>query len=202
MKQQVWYIGGGESFLNHADFLERLKTVGLWHMDASEPGTSWTKTIEEKLGDNYEFIKIPMPNKQNAKYEEWKIWFERHISYMEKQPIIIGLSLGAMFLTKYLAENELPIVPKALFLLAGWYNLPGYDHTDAGDFLIPPAEATAVAAKYSTIIMHSKDDPVVPFAHGQALARALPKAEFVAFSDKNHFLIEEFPELINKIKAL
>ena len=50
--------------------------------------------------------------------------------------------------------------------------------------------------------MHSQDDFVVPYKHGVALSEALPKAEFVTFEDKNHFLVEEFPELVDKIQEL
>ena len=52
------------------------------------------------------------------------------------------------------------------------------------------------------VILHSQDDFVVPFSHGEKLAELLPAAEFMVFADKNHFLVEEFPELISKIKAL
>ena len=49
--------------------------------------------------------------------------------------------------------------------------------------------------------MHSKDDFVVPYEHALKYTTALPQAEFISFEDKNHFLVAEFPELINKIKS-
>jgi len=43
---------------------------------------------------------------------------------------------------------------------------------------------------------------VVPYEHAEALSRAIPEAELVTLEDKNHFLVEALPELIEKIKAI
>lgn len=202
MKQQVWYIGGGDSFLETEEFLQHLQEVPLWHLKNESTGTGWTKTIEEQLGDEYEFIKIPMPNRENARYTEWKIWFKRHLEYMKGTPILVGLSLGAMFLARYLSEERMAVKPKAVFLLAGAYDISDNPVEGGGDFLIKPSAMRSFASLCPLIVMHSEDDFVVPFTHGQTVAEALPEAEFVVFKDKNHFLIEEFPELVQKIKAL
>jgi predicted alpha/beta hydrolase family esterase len=204
-KQQVLYIHGGDSFLEHSDFLERLKTTELWHLPTDDKvprPKKWTSTLVEDLSQEFEVIMPPMPNKQNAQFVEWKIWFERHFEYLTGEPILIGHSLGAMFLAKYLSLYELPFTPKAVFLLAGAYRLPNFSDKDCGDFLIEPEKVRNILGKVGkVVIMHSRDDFVVPFMHGESLALALPEAEFIVFEDKNHFLIEEFPELISKIRG-
>lgn len=205
MKKQVVYIHGGESYKSHDDFLEHLRTTELWHMpkEGESSGGKWTSSLQDELGDEYEVILPPMPNKQNAKFEEWKIWFERHFEYLHDGVILMGCSLGAMFLAKYLITNDLPFKPNGIILMAGAYRLTGFDDTDCADFLVTPNEVSVLNEKYHNIvIMHSEDDFVVPFEHGVALSQALPNAEFVVYKDKNHFLIEEFPEIINKIKAI
>ena len=143
-----------------------------------------------------------MPNRENADFEAWKIWFERHLVHMKGQPIFIGLSLGAMFLAKYLSVWSLPVSPKQVFLLAGAYDIPGQELTGTGNFLVSPEALLPASNTLPITIMHSRDDFVVPFENGEVLAGALPKADFVAFTDKNHFLIEEFPELAARIKDL
>jgi pimeloyl-ACP methyl ester carboxylesterase len=50
--------------------------------------------------------------------------------------------------------------------------------------------------------MHSTDDFLVPYEHAVALKAALPEAELITFSDKNHFLVPELPELVAYIKGL
>lgn len=191
--------------MKYDDFIERLKTKDLWHLpnDDGEVGKDWKSLFVEELGDAYEFVAPPMPNRQNAKYNEWKIWFERHFEYLQEGTVLIGCSLGAMFLAKYLSSNELPFRPKAVFLLAGAYDIPGEALADGGDFMIAPASVRSALGKTDQlIIVHSTDDFVVPFVHAEAIAAALPEAEFMVFEDKNHFLIEEFPELVEKIRSL
>ena len=204
--QQVFYIHGGESYENHDDFLAHLKTAPLWHLPGEDDvgsGKKWTSDFQEALGDGYEVIMPPMPNKQNAKYQEWKIWFERHFEYLTEGTILIGCSLGAMFLARYFSEGTTPFKPGAIILMAGAYGLPGFPDTDCKQFLVKPDQAASVIDKAErVVIMHSKDDPVVPYEHGAALSEALPKAEFISFEDKNHFLIEEFPELVQKIQSV
>jgi predicted alpha/beta hydrolase family esterase len=205
-KQHVLYIHGGESFANHEDFLGRLRTQALWHLpkEGDEvPVKKWTSTLAEDLGDDFVVMAPPMPNKQNAKFDEWSIWFERHFEYLNEGAILIGHSLGAMFLAKYLSQHDLPFKPKAVFLLAGAYYLPGFDDTDCRDFLVEPKAVLKLTEKTDKlIIMHSEDDFVVPYEHGVVLNQAVPEAEFISYTDKNHFLIEEFPEIIEKIRKV
>lgn len=206
MRQQILYIHGGESFKHYDDFLLRLKTQELWHLESPTVNMKWTQKLVDDLGDGYEVILPPMPNKQNAKYEEWKIWFERHFPHLEDGAILMGCSLGAMFLGKYLSENELPFTPKAVVLMAGLWRLTSENddlYKDCEDFLVTPESLVELGDKYEKIIiMHSKDDFVVPFSHGEALSAVLPQARFMVFEDKNHFLIEEFPELVALVREI
>ena len=205
MKKQVVYIHGGDSFNDHEDYVERLKTMPLWHMEDSEGSDKkWIYELEHELGaDEYDVIRIPMPNKQNAKFDEWSIWFERHFEYLNDGAVLIGCSLGAMFLAKYLSNNDVPFQVDGLILMAGAYKLPGKAEEGSGSFLISPEDTSSITDKYDKVlIMHSEDDFIVPYENGVALSHALPKAEFISYKDKNHFLIEEFPELVEKIKSI
>ena len=192
--------------MKHEDYLERLRTIPLWHMedlDAKDKSKKWTHSLQAELGNNYQVILPPMPNRENAKYEEWKIWFERHFEYLSDGAVVMGCSQGAMFLGRYLTENTLPFKASAVYLMAAAVPLSGEKHTDFGDFLIDLEKVGVITENNdNVVIMHSKDDFVVPFHHGEALAAAMPEAEFIVYEDKNHFLIEEFPELVEKIKEL
>ena len=44
-----------------------------------------------------------------------------------------------------------------------------------------------------TLVLHSRADARVPFEHGLALARAIPKARFVALESKNHLILSHEP---------
>ncbi|QAY79737.1 alpha/beta fold hydrolase [Sphingosinicella sp. BN140058] len=44
-----------------------------------------------------------------------------------------------------------------------------------------------------TLVLHARDDSVVPFAAGRGLAAAIPGAEFVQLESRNHILLETEP---------
>ena len=56
--------------------------------------------------------KARLQYRTNARYEEWKIWFERMIPFLNDNVILVGHSLGGIFFVKYLSENLLPIKSK------------------------------------------------------------------------------------------
>ena len=203
MKQQVFYIHGGESYENYDIFLERLRTKDIWDLPSENPTSKWTQSFAAELRPGYEVFMPAMPNKQNAKYEEWKIWFERHFEHLRDNVILIGLSLGAMFLVKYLSETKTPFQIKALYLMGCPVDDPGFKDEDCGTFRYSLDSSSVLSRRAGKVfILHSKDDFLVPYEHAVKLNQAIPGSELVTFEDKNHFLIEEFPELIAHIKAL
>lgn len=204
MKQQVFYIHGGESYSDYDKFLERLRSKDIWDLPSAAPFKKWTSDLAEDLGENYEVFMPAMPNKQNAKYEEWKIWFERHFEHLRNNVVLIGCSLGSMFLAKYLGENELPVKIKALYLMATPVrDDEDFEDKESGDFRFYLREVSSLTRKVDKVfILHSKDDFLVPYSHGVMLHKGLPGSELITFTDKNHFLVEELPELIEHIKAL
>jgi len=203
-KQQVFYIHGGESYESHEDFLDRLLVRDIRDLPSAPKYTKWTKTLADELGEEYEVFMPQMPNGMNAKYVEWKIWFERHFEYLHDGVIMIGCSLGAMFLYKYYSENQLPFKTKELILMASPVpELLPAEEKDCGDFVYLMADLNKLIkqSQHSTI-MHSKDDFVVPYEHALKYKEVLPEAELVTFEDKNHFLVEELPELVERIRDL
>lgn len=204
MQKQLIIVGGGDSYSQREDFLESLRSQPMFDLPSDVTPKRWKGWLAEALGSDW-YVDMPqMPNKQNAHYDEWKIWFERHLSILQGEVVLVGHSLGAMFLVKYLSENAVTQRVSALFLLAGPCGT--YDDgagNDCGSFQCAPSKLARLAETVSYItIMHSKDDPVVPYEHALKYQEALPKAELVTFEDKNHFLISEFPELLNLIKKI
>lgn len=201
MKQQVFYIHGGSSYSDYDAFLDSLRSDIPRDLPSLPKVKRWADTLREDLGEGFEVFTPKMPNSQNAKYQEWKLWFERHFEYLEGDVILVGWSQGAYFLAKYLIEEELPFSVKALILLAGPFEPADFGGEDGGDFAFDTDDIEKVAEKVSNIhIFHSKDDFVVPFEHALKYQAGLPMAVLHTFEDKNHFLIEEFPELIQLIK--
>ena len=142
-----------------------------------------------------------MPDKHNADYTAWKIWFEKLIPYLNSDSInLIGYSLGGSFLVKYLATTDVACKIKQLHLVA-----PAVTEADCpglGGFASNPTDWPKLAKVAKEIhIYHSTDDEIVPFAQSEQLAKALPTATLHSFTDRGHFFQPEFPELLNTLSA-
>lgn len=192
--KQVLLIHGGDSFLSYDEYLADLKAATLDY-ERMKPTKRWKDTIIEELPDA-DILAPTMPNSSNAQYEEWKIWFEKILPFLGDDVRIIGHSLGAMFLAKYLHTNPLKKPVRQLILLAGGYDgdVNGY-----GSFAIESATGLEKSAE-EIHLFHSKDDFVVPYSELAKFQADLPTAITHSFTDRNHFLDAEFPELIEVLK--
>lgn len=204
MKQQVFYIHGGCAFTEYQDYLQYLRNKD--PEPFAQEHNRWNKRIASDLGGQFETFTPEMPNKYDAKYEEWNIWFENHHKHLRDGVILVGYSMGAMFLIKYLINNNPPMTVKGLVLIAPPYGYfkDEYTKEDGGDFNLTEAEDVELLAEKipSITIYHSKDDFAVPYESALRLKEKLPSVELVSFEDRNHFLVEDFPELVERIKAL
>ena len=192
--QQIIIIHGGDSFSSYEDYLEDLSNITIDY-ERLKPRRRWKDTIVESFPDA-DVLAPTMPNSSNAQFEEWKLWFEKIIPFFGDDVHLIGHSLGAMFLVKYLHAYPLERPVEQLILLAGGYDeeAEGY-----GQFRITSARDLKQSAA-SIHLMHSEDDPVVPYAALDKYAHDLPTAVIHRFTDKNHFLDETFPELLEILK--
>ena len=199
MKTQIIVIRGGDTFETYEEYLSFLKDFQIDLDYINKKG--WKRSLQEKLGDDFEVISPRMPNSGNAKYLEWKIWFEKFFPFLNDEIVLVGHSLGGLFLTKYLSENIFPKKIKATFLVAAPFDSTDSEYT-LGDFSLPN-ELTKFQEQGGEICFyHSKDDPVVPFVDLNKYKKELPGANFIVFEDREHFGQEEFPEIVEKIKKL
>lgn len=202
-KKQIVFIHGAQAFSVYENFLKRLRTTEISDPLELESRKRWQPTLREALLDTHEVYMPSMPNKQNAKYAEWKIWFERYFAFLRDNVVLIGHSQGGYFLLKYLSENTMPVKVKALVLLAAPFEADDFGGEDGGDFAFDPDNLHTLTAQVEKMyILHSVDDPVVPYAHAEKLKEALAGATLVTYADKNHFILEEFPEFISLIQDL
>jgi uncharacterized protein len=203
MKNQIIFIHGGDTFETYDEYLAFLRDfeVDEEYFNSHFDKKKWSSSLEEKLGDNFKVISLNMPNSINAKYLEWKIWFENFFPFFSEEVILIGTSLGGIFLTKYLSENNFPKKIKGTFIVAAPFDSTDSEYTLA-DFILPSNLDNIKKQGGKIYFYHSKDDPVVPFADLEKYRKQLPEANFIILEDRQHFNQEEFPEIIQAIKDL
>ncbi|PID32060.1 hypothetical protein CR970_02620 [Candidatus Saccharibacteria bacterium] len=193
--KQVWFFHGGTSFSSYKAYLENLTSATVDY-ERLRPRSSWSDQAAEQL-TGCDVLLAGMPNKQNAQFDEWRIRFEKLIPLFDGDVQLVGHSLGAMFLTKYLHNHPLDKPVRRMVLIAPGYNDDSTE--DLGSFGITSACDLPKSAK-EIHLFHSKDDPVVSFGELAKYQADLPTAESHVFSDRGHFLTPDFPELFRLLR--
>lgn len=188
--RQILIIHGGNSFLSYDKYLDNLKRTELDYERLLQK-RRWKDSIIETFSDA-DVLTPTMPNSANAQFTEWSIWFEKILPLLGDDVTIIGHSLGAMFLAKYLHTHPLTRPVRQLILLAAGYNEASEEY---GQFKLDSATGLEKSAD-KIHLMHSQDDHVVPYEALDKFAKDIPTASIHRFTDRNHFLDEYFPELL------
>ena len=198
-KIQIFYIHGGATFKNKRDYTNFLKNRKI----SIEKRIKWSEDyLEKKLGRNFQIIRPRMPLQDNARYNEWKIHFERHFPYLRDNIILIGASLGGTFLAKYLSENKFPKKILSTYLIC-----PPFDNSLPGDDLVGgfklknDLSLIEKNSKNLNLLFSEKDD-LVPVSHAKKYKDKLKNARIIIYKHiKGHFIISKFPEIVKMIKS-
>ncbi len=199
MNQQILVIHGGDNFETYEEYLKFLDNWEVSLLDFEKTG--WKKNLSKNLGDTFSVYRPEMPNSWNARYQEWKIWFEKYFALMDAGVILIGHSLGGIFLAKYLSENKVEKEIRAVMLVSAPFRDQEKDYKML-DFSLPESLELFAQQVKDIYLYHSKDDMVVPFENLALYQRALPHAHVRALTGRGHINQEEFPELEEDIRSL
>ncbi len=193
--RQILIIHGGTSFSSYASYRKYLDKKKLTYDKLTHP-LRWKERLVKDLPE-FDILYPTMPNSMNAVFDEWVIYFEKLIPFLGDDVQIVGHSLGAMFLTKYLQEHPLEKPVKRIMLVSGGYDDESIE--DLGSFKIYSAKNVAKSAK-EVHLFHSQDDPVAPFTELAKYQTDLPTAITHNFTNRGHFLDETFPEHIEILR--
>jgi predicted alpha/beta hydrolase family esterase len=198
-KTQILIVHGGMTFKDRKDYLNFLKNREI----SIEKKIRWDGDyLDKALGNNFQIIRPRMPLQDYASYNDWKIYFERFTPYLKDNVILIGGSLGGIFLAKYLSENKFPKKILSTYLVC-----PPFDNTLAGEdlaggFKLKSDLSLLEDNSRNLYLLFSEDDDVVPVSHAKKYGDKLKNAKIVIYKSKNgHFKISKFPEIIKMIKG-
>jgi uncharacterized protein len=194
--KQVCVIHGGSTYDSDEEYLVTLHNAKIEYSRLLYR-QRWNNWLGETLVD-YDVLLPTMPNASNANYNEWALYFSKILPFLQPDAVLIGHSLGGIFLAKYLNEHADSLHFDRVILLAA-----PYDDTTSetpGSFSLPKDMSRLSKAADSFFLLHSRDDMVVPIGEVEKYHTILPDAELILFDDRQHFNTPTFPELFDIIK--
>jgi uncharacterized protein len=121
------------------------------------------------------------------------------IGFLKSDDILVGHSLGAFIILQYLEAVEMTETPRAVVLIAAPWKV---SNPELRQLFIADLDADVLMWKAREyVVVHSRDDELVPFEHGERLAERL-KARLVPTDGQGHFMDAEYPILLETIKQI
>lgn len=184
MRHQVLFIQGGGEGAYQADQL-------------------LVASLSRTLGPGYEMLYPQVADEDNPDYRNWKSMIGKELRRMKSGAILVGHSLGASFLLKYLTEEKIDIAVAGIFLIATpYWGGDGWRYEGYEAITLPEDFPAKLPRDTPIFLYHSRDDETVPFAHLALYARNLPQASIHGLARRGHQLNNDTSEVAEDIRGL
>ncbi len=181
MKKQVLFIhGGGEG--------------------AYEEDKKMAANLQGALWDAYSVHCPKMPDEDSPEYEAWKDRIARELTSLDGAVILVGHSLGASILLKYLSEEKVEKPVAGIFLVAPPYW--GAEDWEVSEYALQKDFASKLPEQVPVFFYHSRDDEWVPFEHLALYTEKLPRATIREFDGRGHQFDDDLSEVARDIERL
>jgi len=181
MKRQVLFVhGGGEG--------------------AYEEDRKMAASLRDALGGGYEVQCPKMPNEDNPQYSAWRDRIASELTGFDGEVFLVGHSLGASVLLKYISEERTATPISGTFLVAPPYW--GVEDWEVDEYALQEDFASKLPSGLPMFFYHSRDDEWVPFAHLALYAEKVPHVSIREFDGRGHQLDDDLSEVAYDIASL
>lgn len=179
-KQVLFFQGGG----GEEDYAADAKLVA---------------SLQNALGDTF-VVHYPLLPNDSAPDLGRMAQINKVISLFRDQIILVGHSLGASMLLKYISENPVNINISGIFLIATPFWSGEEDWKQA--FKLNKGFVDKIPKNIPIFLYHSQDDEEVPFEHLGLYVQLLPQAKSVKIPIGGHQLNNDLSLVAKDIKLL
>ena len=151
---------------------------------AHEADQKLAASLQDALGAGYEVRSPKMPNEGSPEYGAWRDRISKELADTDGEATLVGHSLGASILLKYLAEENPGRPVAGVFLLATPYW--GAEDWEVDEYALRDGFASKLPAGSPMFFYHGREDEVVPFGHLALYKDKLPWATFRGFDGLGH----------------
>ena len=178
----------------------------IFHGTGASKDDHWFPWLEEKLEDKrIEVCRPEFPTPEDQELEKWLNVLDQQEMQIDQDTVLIGHSLGAVFILNILNRRDLNI--EAAYLVSAWTGLlPDEQFNEWNStFQDQDFDFEKISNSIGKIHQfHSKDDPYVPVEMAEELSENLDSTLHLK-KDSGHFNTNsgyiEFPELWNLIST-
>jgi predicted alpha/beta hydrolase family esterase len=167
---------------------------------AYEEDRELVKSLQDRLGTEYNVRYPKMPEEEDQGYEAWKAQISKELAALDNKVILVGHSVGSSMLLKYLSEENVENSIAGIFLIAAPYWGAGGWQVDG--FNLDEGRASNLLKGLPIFFYHSRDDEIVPFTHLALHAEKFPQAIVREFDGRGHQFDNELSEVAVDIKML
>jgi uncharacterized protein len=170
---------------------------------AYEEDEKLAASLRDSLGSEYEVHYPAMLNEEDAPYEQWKQQIENELTAMQEPIFLVGHSVGASVVIKYVSEVKVEKPIAGIFLIAcPFWGGDGWQYEGWEELALPKEITTSPAKDTSIVLYHCRDDEVVPFEHLAIYADRLPQAQVRELDAGGHQLNNDLLIVAKDIKNL
>jgi uncharacterized protein len=164
---------------------------------AYEADEKLAASLRDALGGGYDVRSPRMPDEGSPEVGAWKEKIAAELATMDGEAILVGHSVGANVLLKYLSEEEVEKPLAGLYLVAAPY--AGAGGWELEEDALAEDFASKLPDDLPIFFYHGRDDEVAPFGHLALYKEKLPRATFREFDGRGHQLGDDLSEVARDI---
>jgi predicted alpha/beta hydrolase family esterase len=169
---------------------------------AYEEDKKLADSLSKALGTDYEVHYPAMLDEENAPYEQWTQQIETELAAMQGRIVLVGHSVGASVIIKWLSENEIKKPIAGIFLIATpFWGGKGWLYEGYEELALPQGFADKLPTG-AIFLYHCRDDETVSFDHLALYAQVLPQAVVRELNAGGHQLNNDLSEVARDIKTV
>jgi predicted alpha/beta hydrolase family esterase len=158
------------------------------------------ENLRDELGVAFDVRYPKMPDEASPDSEAWKDTIARELAALNGEVVLVGHSVGAFVLLKYLTEEAVEKPVAGLFLVSAPF--VGTEGWQVEEDALREDFASKLPEGLPVFLYHSRDDEWVPYAHLALYAEKLPQATIHEFDGRGHQFDGDLSEVARDIKQL
>ena len=193
-----WFLTRGSTFLYAHDTMR----IILVHGFNASPEMNFHPWLAGALRDlGHEVITPTLPLKSNEPFDRAAInqIMVSHVGVIRNNDIFLGHSLGGLLILQFLEATEMKETPRGIVLVGSPWKVA---KPELRSLFMADLDSDVLMWKAREfVVVHSKDDKLVPYEHGKKLSEAL-RARLVTSEADDHFMGEQYPILLKTVEEM